>query len=366
MCGSERTTNGPGRNSGSMTMPLQSPQAPSAPPARKRILSGMRPTGKLHIGHLFGAIDNWKRLQDEYECFYMVADWHALTTGYRQSERIKDEITEIVLDYLAGGVDPSRCTFYVQSDVPEIAHLHLLLSMITPVSWLERTPSYKDQVAALGSDIATYGFLGYPVLMTTDIIMFKAEVVPVGQDQIAHLELCREIVRRFNATYGKKVFPEPVARLTRFAAVPGLDGRKMSKSYGNDILISDPPESIEKKVRTAITDPQKVYRRDPGRPELCTVYQFHRMFNTEEAQREVFTNCRSGALGCVECKKRAAAGVIQGLAPIQEKRRELEANPRAIDDMLASGARRARAIAGATLADARAAMGLAATRSTGT
>ncbi|NDD27051.1 MAG: tryptophan--tRNA ligase [Proteobacteria bacterium] len=335
--------------------------APS-PARRKRILSGMRPTGKLHIGHLLGAIENWKHLQDDFDCFYMVADWHALTTGYRRSADVKDEIREIVLDYLAGGVDPERCTFYVQSDVPEIAHLHLLLSMITPVGWLERVPTYKDQVEALGSDVATYGFLGYPVLMTTDIIMFKAEVVPVGQDQVAHLELCREIVRRFNTLY-RPVFPEPQPRLTRFAAVPGLDGRKMSKSYGNDLLISDPPEVIEKKMKTAITDPSRVYRRDPGRPELCTVYQYHKMYAAPEVQREVFEGCRAGALGCVDCKKKAAASVVAGLAPIQEKRRDLAERPGVIEEMLSEGARRAREVASATLEEARDAMGLARTRS---
>lgn len=343
--------------------PQPSPaSANAATPRRKRILSGMRPTGKLHIGHLLGAIENWKHLQDDYECFYMVADWHALTTGYRNSASIKDEIREIVLDYLAGGVDPARCTFYVQSDVPEIAHLHLLLSMITPVGWLERVPTYKDQIEALGTDLATYGFLGYPVLMTTDIVMFKAEVVPVGQDQVAHLELCREIVRRFNGLY-RPVFPEPQPKLTRFAAVPGVDGRKMSKSYGNDLLISDPPEVIEKKMKTAITDPRRVYRRDAGRPELCTVYQYHKIYSPEGEQREVFEGCHAGTLGCVDCKKKAAASVIAGLAPIQEKRRELAADPAAIEDMLAEGARRARAVASETLQDARDAMGLASTRS---
>jgi tryptophanyl-tRNA synthetase len=322
----------------------------------------MRPTGKLHIGHLLGAIENWKRLQDDFDCFYMVADWHALTTGYKHPQNIKDEIREIVLDYLAGGVDPERCAFYVQSDVSEIAQLHLLLSMITPVGWLERTPTYKDQVEALGPDIATYGFLGYPVLMTTDIIAFKAEAVPVGQDQVAHLELCREIVRRFNHLYGRAVFPEPQPRLTRFAAVPGLDGRKMSKSYGNDILINDPPETVEKKLKTAITDPQRVFRRDPGRPELCTIYQYHKIFSDDGQQREVFEGCHAGSLGCVDCKKRVGVSMNAYLAPIQEKRRELAAQPAVIEEMLADGARRARDVAARTLADARDAMGLASPR----
>ena len=325
---------------------------------RKRLLSGMRPTGKLHIGHLLGAIENWRNLQEQFECFFMVADWHALTTGYRDAARVRQEIRELVLDYVAGGVDPERCTFYVQSDVPEIAHLHLLLSMITPVSWLERTPTYKDQVEALGTDVATYGFLGYPVLMTTDIVIFKAEAVPVGQDQVPHLELCREIVRRFNNLY-RPIFPEPQPRLTRFAAVPGLDGRKMSKSYGNDLLLGDGPELIEKKMKSCITDPGKVYRRDPGRPALCTVYQFHKIFSASEEQAEVFAGCTSGALGCVECKKRATRSVTDSLAPLQERRRVLAQRPEAIDAMLATGAHRARQVARATLDEARDAMGLA-------
>ncbi|MBM3460936.1 MAG: tryptophan--tRNA ligase [Armatimonadetes bacterium] len=327
---------------------------------RKRILSGMRPTGKLHVGHLMGAIENWKRLQDEFECFYMVADWHALTTAYREPQEIRARVHEMVLDYMAGGVDPERCVFYVQSDVPEIAQLHLLLSMIVPVSWLERSPSYKDQITQLGSDIATYGFLGYPVLMTCDIIIFKAQVVPVGQDQVPHLELCREIVRRFNGFYGP-VFPEPHPRLTRFAAVPGLDGRKMSKSYGNDILLADEPDTIRQKMRNVLTDPGKVYKGDPGRPEICTVYYFHKIYNQAE-EKEIFEGCHSGALGCVDCKKRCSEAIVRGLEPLQERRRALAANPGAIDEMLREGGMRAREVARETLAEAREVMGLGAPR----
>jgi len=326
----------------------------------KRLLSGMRPTGNLHLGHLFGAIDNWRQLQDEFECFYMVADWHALTTAYKDPSEIKGLIHELVIDYLAGGVDPEKCTFYVQSDVPEIAQLHLLLSMIVPVGWLERSPTYKDQIVQLGGDVATYGFLGYPVLQTCDVVMFKAEAVPVGQDQVAHLELCREIVRRFNGLY-RPVFPEPQPRLTRFAAVPGLDGRKMSKSYDNSILLSDAPEEITRKVRTAITDPQKVYRRDPGRPELCTVYYFHKMFNADGVP-EVFEGCHAGTLGCVDCKKKCAAAMAEELAPLQERRRALSEKPEVVEEMLREGARRAREVARQTLDEARDAMGLPAPR----
>jgi tryptophanyl-tRNA synthetase len=323
---------------------------------RRRIVSGMRPTGKLHLGHLMGAIESWRQLQDAYDCFYMIADWHALTTSYRQPHEIRGHIREVVLDYLAGGVDPSRCTFYVQSDVPEIAELHLLLSMTMPVSWLERTPTYKDQIANLGGDIATYGFLGYPVLMTADIIIFKADVVPVGLDQVPHLELCREIVRRFNTLYGP-VFPEPQPHLTRFAAVPGLDGRKMSKSYDNSLLLSDEADAIRQKMRSALTDPGKVYRGEPGRPEICTVYYYHKVFNASQ-EGEIGAACRAGSLGCVDCKKSAAERVVEALAPLQERRRALAEDSEGLDALLAQGAVRAREVAAQTLDQARSTMGL--------
>ena len=303
-----------------------------------------------------GVVENWKRLQHDYECFYMVADWHALTTAYKKPGELQSNIQEVILDYLAGGVDADNCVFYVQSHVPEIAQLHLLLSMTVPVSWLERCPTYKDQVVQLGSDIATYGFLGYPVLMTADIIIFKAQRVPVGQDQVPHLEVCREIVRRFNGFYGP-VFPEPQPLLTSSPAVPGLDGRKMSKSYGNSILLSDDAASIEKKMRSAITDPCKVYRRDPGRPEICTVYYYHKMFNAGQCP-EIAEGCRSAALGCVDCKKKATAGLMSFLGPIQEKRRALAAERDLIPSMLEAGARRAREVASRTLEEVRHVMGL--------
>ena len=330
-------------------------EAPISKP-RRRIVSGMRPTGKLHLGHLLGAIDSWRRLQDDYDCFYMIADWHALTTSYKNPAEIRSNIREVVLDYLAGGVDPSRCAFYVQSDVPEIAQLHLLLSMATPVAWLERTPTYKDLISNLGGDIATYGFLGYPVLMTADIIIFKADLVPVGQDQVPHLELCREIVRRFNTFYGP-VFPEPHPQLTRFAAVPGLDGRKMSKSYDNSILLGDEPDVIRQKMRTAITDPGKVYRGEPGRPELCTVYYYHKIFSQGE-EAEVASACRSGALGCVDCKKKVTERVVESLEPLRQRRRALAEDVDALDAMLEAGAVKAREVASRTLDEATSAMGM--------
>ncbi|MCL5774531.1 MAG: tryptophan--tRNA ligase [Firmicutes bacterium] len=321
---------------------------------KTRILSGMRPTGKLHLGHLFGAIANWVELQRDYECFYMVADWHALTTAFMDTEDVKENIRQVCMDYIAGGLDPEKCTFYVQSHVPEIAELYQLMAPLVPVSWLERTPSYKDQIEQLGQELANFGFLGYPVLMTCDIIAFKAEVVPVGQDQLPHLELCREIVRRFHHYYGQ-VFPEPHAKLTQFPNVPGIDGRKMSKSYNNSILISDDSAAIKKKVKMMITDPQKIYKGDPGNPEVCTVYYFQNIYNPDKVS-EIHKGCTSGELGCVADKNSLAEAMIKGLAPVQEKRKVYEENPQLIDDILARGCEKARKAAMETLKDAKRAM----------
>jgi len=321
----------------------------------KRILSGMRPTGKLHLGHLFGAITNWAKLQEEYDCYFMVADWHALSTRYMKPESIKDDIFEVVADYISGGVDPKKCTFYLQSHIPEIAELHLLISMITPVSWVERCPTFKDQVQALGQDIATYGFLGYPVLMTCDIACVKGDLVPVGQDQLPHLELSREIVRRFNRLYGD-VLPEPQPKLTEHALVPGTDGRKMSKSYGNSIYMSDDPDTIWKKIRKTVTDPQKVYKGDPGNPDICNVFYYQKLFNTPEKCSFVDKNCRSGALGCAADKKDLYEKLMEYLKPIQAKRKELEENPKYIYDLLEKGGEKARVIVRETLREVREAM----------
>ncbi|MHB2020543.1 MAG: tryptophan--tRNA ligase [Candidatus Xenobia bacterium] len=322
-----------------------------------RVLSGMRPTGRLHIGHLFGALHNWVRLQAEMDAFFMIVDWHALTTGYRDAKSIPELVRDVTVDYLAAGVDPERCTLYVQSHIPEIAQLHLLLSMTLPVSWLERCPTYKDQIEALGQDIATYGFLGYPVLMTADIVIMKAKVVPVGQDQLPHLELSREIVRRFHHIYQHEVFIEPQAQLTEFPAVPGTDGRKMSKSYGNAIMLSDSPDEVTRKIKTTITDPRKVYKGDPGRPEICTVYYYHDIYTPEGEKQEVQTGCRSGALGCTDCKKKLMANMTAGLQPLYEKRQDLAARPGHIDEVLREGGRKARAVARQTLAEVHDAMG---------
>jgi tryptophanyl-tRNA synthetase len=328
-------------------------------PTRHRVLSGMRPTGRLHIGHLFGALDNWVKMQETDDAFFMIADLHALTTGFENSSGIGDNIREVLLDYLVAGVDPHRCTLFLQSQVPEVPMLSLLLSMIVPVGWLERSPTYKDQIRELGAEIATHGFLGYPVLMTADIILFKADQVPVGQDQVAHLELTREIVRRFHHLY-QPVFVEPKARLTEFPSVPGTDGRKMSKSYGNSIMLSDTTVEKEAKIKTMITDPRKVYKGDPGRPEICTVYYFHKIYSQGELP-DIEAGCRSGALGCTDCKKRLMKTMGEATAPMVEQRLELAKNPNLVQDVLSTGNRKAREVARQTLGEAQDAMGMART-----
>jgi len=325
--------------------------------AKKRILSGMRPTGRLHLGHLFGAIKNWAALQDEYECFFFVADWHALSTRYMHTENIKQDIFEVVTDYISGGVDPDRCTFYIQSHVPEIAELELLLSMIVPVSWVERCPTYKDQVNELGPDVATYGFLGYPVLMSTDILCVKGDLVPVGRDQIPHLEITREIVRRFNRLYGE-VFPEPHPKLTEFALVPGTDGRKMSKSYNNSILMSDDLDTIWKKLKKTVTDPEKIYKGDPGHPDICNVFYYHKLFNSQERLAEIESTCKSGELGCADCKKELLECMKVKMQPIWDKRKQLEENPQIVKDLLDKGSESARVIIKKTLSEVKKAMKL--------
>ncbi|RME80816.1 MAG: tryptophan--tRNA ligase, partial [Zetaproteobacteria bacterium] len=253
--------------------------------ARMRVVSGMRPTGRLHLGHLKGVLENWLRLQDQHECFFFIADWHALTTEYQNPERVRAAVLEVALDWLAVGVDPERAVLFVQSDVPAHAELHLILSFITPLSWLERVPTYKDQIAALKEkDLGTYGFLGYPLLQAADVLIYRAQAVPIGEDQLPHLELAREIARRFNHLYGrgKAIFPEPQAMLAKATKLPGLDGRKMSKSYRNTIDLAEPWEETERKVRTMPTDPARVRRTDPGTPEKCPVWAFHRVYSTDE------------------------------------------------------------------------------------
>lgn len=330
----------------------------SAPAAakRRRIMAGMRPSGQLHVGHWLGALQNFISLTEHNDCFYEVADLHALTTKFAHSREIARDTREMVVDWLAAGLDPSRCTIFVQSRVPEISELAVLLGMITPVSWLERVPTYKDQIAALGPEIATHGFLGYPVLQTVDIVAFKGQAVPVGQDQLPHLELCREIVRRFNHLYGQ-VLVEPDAVLSRTPAVPGLDGRKMSKSYDNSILLADSDEQTLAKVKTMFTDPAKVHKSDPGHPEICPVFFFQEAFNANNAA-DIAQRCRTGKLGCVEDKADMAKHLNAALAPLRERRRMIEAKPSLIDEVLEDGTARARTVAQQTLAEVRTAIGL--------
>ncbi|MCX7758896.1 MAG: tryptophan--tRNA ligase [bacterium] len=307
------------------------------------LVSGMRPTGKLHIGHIFGTLSNWVNYQDKYNCYFIVVNWHALTTNYENTKDISSNVIEVLTDYLAFGLDPLKSTIYLQSMVEEVSVLHLILSMITPISWLERVPSFKDQIQQLGKNIATYGFLGYPVLMASDILIFNGKYVPVGQDQIPHLELAREIARRFNFLYGD-TFVEPEPILTETPYIPGFDGRKMSKSYNNAIFIDESEEETEEKVKRYITDPQKIYKHSPGRPEICNVFTLHKAFKNSEI-REIEQNCRSGKLGCVECKKKLSNLINSYLKPIREKRRDLQKDRNKLLEILIEGSKRAKKVA---------------------
>jgi len=329
--------------------------------AKQRILSGMRPTGPLHIGHLVGALANWRDLQDAYECYYMVADWHALMSEYAKPQDIPKNTIDNVADWLACGLDPKRSTIFVQSDVPEHTELHIILSCITPLGWLERVPTYKEQMQNItDKDLSNYAFLGYPCLQAADILIYKASVVPVGEDQVAHLELTREITRRFNSMYGE-VFPEPQPKLTQAARLLGLDGRKMSKSYGNAIGIGEAPEETRKKVMTMFTDPLRIHKKDPGRPEVCNVHSYFRVFAPERA-KEIDVACRAAQIGCVDCKKELAERLNSYLQPIRAKRAELLSTPDVIDGILRDGCKKARHVAAATLNDAREAMGIGKSR----
>jgi tryptophanyl-tRNA synthetase len=325
--------------------------------ARKIILSGMRPTGKLHLGNYVGVLANWVKLQDEYQCYFEVADWHALTTGYETTSGIVDDGLEVVIDWLAAGIDPGRSAVFVQSDIKEHAELHLLLSMLITTARLERNPTLKEQVRDLdlGENI-TYGHLGYPVLQAADILTYRAHAVPVGEDQLPHLEITREIARRFNTLY-EEVFPVPEPLLTRFARLPGLDGKRMSKSMGNVILLSDAPDVIAKKVRTAITDPEKIRMGDPGHPDICNVFAYHMRFNPG-AVSEIEDDCRSGKLGCVACKSTCAKVIAEYLSPMRERRSEIEQDQARVQGILGDGAERAREAAGSTLELVRKAMRL--------
>jgi tryptophanyl-tRNA synthetase len=366
-------------------------------PNKKRVLSGMRSTGKLHLGNYVGALENWVRMQDEFDCFFFIADWHALTTDYADTSRVKQNSVDVLLDWLAAGLDPEKCVMFIQSHVPAHAELHLLLSMITPLGWLERVPTYKEQKENIKEkDLGTYGFLGYPVLQSADILIYKADVVPVGEDQVAHVELTREIARRFNGFYMKRfvirrqgpgvvssdgrrvrlepgveldprtdyviqpepVFPEPKSLLTPAAKLPGTDGRKMSKSYGNAIMLTDPEPVVRQKLKTMVTDPARIRRSDPGNPDLCPVGDLHKIFSSTETMAKVNEGCRSAGIGCIECKGRAADALVKILNPMQERRQKYADNPRLAWDILEAGSSRARDVAGATMNEVRDAMGI--------
>lgn len=322
------------------------------------IVSGARPTGLLHLGHLHGALRNWVGLQEGYRCFFFVADWHALTTDYQSPDGLREGTETMVTEWLSVGLDPAKCTIFRQSDIKEHAELHVLLSMLTPVSWLERNPTYKEQMRELGDrDLSTYGFLGYPVLQAADIIMYKAHRVPVGVDQAPHVELTREIVRRFNSLYGP-VFPEPEVLLTETQRLPGLDGRKMSKSYGNSVLLSDPPETIDRKLSRMVTDTARARRTDPGEPEKCPAFNLHKIYCTPEEIQEVSEGCRSAAIGCLDCKKVMIRHVVDDLAPFRQKKAEYEKHPDDIRDVIAEGNRAAGEQAAATMSEVRSALTL--------
>jgi tryptophanyl-tRNA synthetase len=334
------------------------------PSLRPRVLSGMRPTGKLHLGNYMGALANWVKLQDDYECYFFIADWHALTSDYADTSQIRGNISEVALDYLAAGLDPDRSVLFIQSLVPQHAELHLLLSMITSLSWLERVPSYKEQQENLtGKDLTTYGFLGYPLLQSADILIYQPQYVPVGYDQAAHVELTREVARRFNQFYKpatakglgcKEVLPEPQVLLTPSPKLPGTDGRKMSKSYGNTILLTDPEPEVRRKLKSMVTDPARIRRTDPGDPDKCPVGDLHKVFSTPEALARVYEGCRSAGIGCIECKSWAADALVQILEPIQARRAGFsEAQAVAI---LQDGSARARVRAQQTMEQVRAAM----------
>lgn len=395
---------------------------------QQRVLSGMRPTGKLHMGHYHGVLKNWVELQHDYECFFFVADWHALTTHYEEPYDIEQSVWDMVIDWLAAGINPGSATMFVQSHVPEHAELHLLLSMMTPLGWLERVPSYKDQQEKLKErDLATYGFLGYPLLQSADILVYRAGLVPVGADQVAHVELTREVARRFNHLYGKDpgfeeqaeaaikkmgkksgklyrtlqkrfqeqgddealetaralirdqqnitisdrerlfgyiegggkvVLPEPQSLLTKASKMPGLDGQKMSKSYGNTIALREEPKIVEQKIRTMQTDPQRVRLTDPGDPEKCPVWKLHEVYSDDDTKEWVQTGCKSAGIGCLECKKPVIQAVLEEQRPIRERAQQYEDNPELVKSIITEGRERARDAAKSTLEEVRQVMGL--------
>ncbi|RUM88926.1 MAG: tryptophan--tRNA ligase [Thermodesulfatator sp.] len=326
---------------------------------RERVLSGMRPTGPLHLGHLHGVLQNWLELQKKYECFYFVADWHALTTEYESPRRIPEFTRELLLEWLSVGLDPERSVLFVQSAIKEHAELYLLFGMIVPVSWLERNPTYKDMLQNLRhKELSTYGFLGYPVLQAADILIYRARKVPVGVDQLPHLELTREIARRFNYFYGEEFFELPEPLLSEEAAkVPGIDGRKMSKSYGNAIFLNDSEEEVRRKVLSMVTDTARPRKSDPGDPERrCVAFQLIRLYTPAERLAEIVADCRKALLGCKDCKRELAERVVKALQPLRERRSEFEAHPELLEEILAEGNRRAREVASRTLQEVRQAL----------
>ncbi len=324
---------------------------------RKRVLSGMQPSGLMHLGNYLGALENWKALQEQYDCYFFVADWHALSTNYADTSRIRMFVHDMLIDWLAGGIDPERATIFIQSRIPEHAILHLLLSMMAPVSWLERNPTYKEKQEEIKEkDLTTYGFLGYPVLQAADILLYKPDFVPVGKDQLPHLELTRELARRFNDIYKTSVFPEPKEYLTKFPKVIGTDGRKMSKSYHNTINLSDTEPAVRQKLKTMVTDPARVRRTDPGNPDLCPVYEFHKIYSPQGIQDQVSKDCRTASIGCIDCKKLVADRLVEQLTPIWDKRAKLTQDLSQVDEIVEAGSKRAATVAKATLQEVNEAM----------
>ena len=319
----------------------------------------MQPSGLMHLGNHLGALENWKSLQDQYECYFFVADWHALSTNYADTSRIRDFSRELLIDWLAAGIDPKRSTLFIQSRIPQHAVLHLLFSMMTPISWLERNPTYKEKQEEIKEkDLSTYGFLGYPVLQAADILLYKADCVPVGKDQLPHLELTRELARRFNDIYKTQVFPEPKELLTKFPKVMGTDGRKMSKSYGNPINLSDAEPVVRQKLKTMVTDPARVRRNDPGNPDICPVYDFHKIYSPQAVQEQINKDCRTATIGCIDCKKLVADRIVERMTPVWDARGRLSKDPAYLNDIMTEGSNRAGEVAKATLRDVNEAMKL--------
>lgn len=326
---------------------------------KKRIVSGMRPTGKLHLGHFHGVLSSWLELQDDHECFFFAADWHALTTEYANPGFVRESIDDLFLDWLSVGINPEKCIMFRQSAILEHAELHLLLSMLTPVPWLERNPTYKDQLEELKEkELNTYGFLGYPILQAADIVIYKANAVPIGLDQLPHLELTREIVRRFNFLYKKEVFPEPDAMLTKTSKLLGTDGRKMSKSYGNAIYLSDSKDEVRQKLSTMFTDPQRLRRTDPGNPDVCAIFTMHKLYSPAGEVEEIDRECRKAGIGCVDCKKRLIERLNDALEPIREKRAGYAADQKSVRQIVSDATEKARGIAKRTMAEVREAVGI--------